>query len=126
ASCKDNASAQTSAVYSPRLWPASTLGLAPPCSCHTRQTATPAASNAGCVFSVRFSASSGPCCDKAHRSMPAPAEASSNVALTAANSEANSASMPSDCEPCPGNTKARLDGEPAVDIGELSERAYIR
>ena len=61
ASPNASASAHTSAVYSPRLWPASIEGIAPPCACHTRQTATPAASIAGCVIWVWLSFSSGPC-----------------------------------------------------------------
>ena len=55
ASCSDNAPAHTSALYSPRLWPASCAGCAPPSACHTRHTATLAASNAGWVFSVLLS-----------------------------------------------------------------------
>ena len=40
ASAKPSAPAATSAAYSPRLWPASSAGAAPPAACHTRQAAT--------------------------------------------------------------------------------------
>src|SRR5690625_6178239 len=39
-SCSDNAPAHTNAEYSPRLWPASCAGRAPPRCSHTRHTAT--------------------------------------------------------------------------------------
>ncbi len=74
-----NAPAATSAVYSPRLWPASTAGCAPWRDCHSRHSATPPANSAGWVYSVRLSISSGPPCDSAHRSTPAPCEASAKV-----------------------------------------------
>ena len=41
ASWNASARAATSAVYSPRLCPAMTAGVAPPAACHARQTATP-------------------------------------------------------------------------------------
>ena len=106
-SFSESAPAATSAVYSPRLCPASSAGAGPPCCCHARHTAMPAASSAGWVYSVRLSISSGPPCDSAHRSTPAPSEASSNVSRTIGCSSDSSASMPTDCEPWPGNTKAR-------------------
>lgn len=59
---------QTSAEYSPRLWPAMMAGILPPCCCQTRKIATEAASNAGCVCQVLFSSSAGPCCTSCHRS----------------------------------------------------------
>jgi hypothetical protein len=46
ASANDTAFAATSAVYSPRLWPASAAGGGWPFDCHARHTATPAASSA--------------------------------------------------------------------------------
>src|SRR6185437_6324955 len=107
ASRNGNAPAQTSAEYSPRLWPATCAGIGPPCARHTRHTATLAASNAGCVCSVLPSSSSGPFCESAQRSSPAPSEASSNASRTCGNSAASSASMPTDCEPWPGNTNAK-------------------
>src|SRR6185369_10874228 len=94
----------------------------------TRHTATPAASNAGWVLSVRLRSSSGPSCEIAHKSAPAPAEASSNVVLTIAYSLANSASMPNACEPWPGKTKARAEGWGlrAVDIRELESNRLLQ
>src|SRR3546814_732954 len=103
------APAATSAEYSPRLWPASAAGIAPPCCRHARHTATPAASSAGCVYSVRLSCSSGPPCDSAHRSTPAPSDASTNASRTSGCSSESSASIASDCEPCPGNTNASVE-----------------
>ena len=57
---KSRASAQTSAEYSPRLWPTAMAGSGPPAWRHTRSVATPAASIAGCVCSVALRRSSGP------------------------------------------------------------------
>ena len=105
-SCRDSAPAATSAAYSPRLWPASNAGDGPPSCCHTRQQATPAASNAGWVNSVRLRVSSWPSRDSAHRSTPAPADASANASPTTGWAAASSASMPGNCDPCPGKTKA--------------------
>ena len=120
ASASDSEPAATSAAYSPRLWPASSCGRAPPRAHQARQVATPAASRAGWVNSVWLSCSSGPCCDSAHRSTPAPCEASSKAARASGWAAASSASMPSDWEPWPGNTKAMvwLIGGPVCVIGE--------
>src|SRR5690606_2147294 len=109
ASCSAIAPAATSAVYSPRLWPASATGVAPPAACQARHTATPAASRAGCVYSVRLSCSSGPPYDSAHRSTPAPSEASAKVSRTSACCSDSSASIASDCDPCPGKTNASVE-----------------
>ncbi|MNV52005.1 hypothetical protein D3C71_1440760 [compost metagenome] len=68
AAWKSSTPAQTSAEYSPRLWPAMMAGILPPCCCQTRKIATEAASNAGCVCQVLFSSSAGPCCTSCHRS----------------------------------------------------------
>ena len=102
-----NAPAQTRAVYSPKLWPANRAGLAPPCCSQTRHTATPAVNRAGWVFSVWFSAASGPLRHKGQSSKPRPSEASAKVSSTAGNRAAKSANIPTDWEPCPGNTHAR-------------------
>jgi hypothetical protein len=59
-SSKRSAPAATSAVYSPRLWPAKNAGMGPPRSRHARQQATPATSMSGCVFTVWFWSSAGP------------------------------------------------------------------
>jgi len=60
ASSKRIEPAATSALYSPRLWPAKYAGIAPPRACHTRQHATPAMSITGCVLTVWLSDSAGP------------------------------------------------------------------
>src|SRR3546814_2648377 len=61
------------------------------------------------MYSVRLSCSSGPPCDSAHRSTPAPSDASTNASRTSGCSSESSASIASDCEPCPGNTNASVE-----------------
>src|SRR6266851_272905 len=130
ASSKRNACAAMSALYSPRLWPASQPGIGPPLSRHARQHATPATSMTGCVFTVWFNASAGPSVTIVHRSTPRIALASRNVRSTMGRSE-KPAIMPTDWEPCPGNTIAseftrsmsvtqqhRAPGEAAADALE--------
>ncbi len=68
AAAKSIAPEQTSAVYSPRLWPAIATGRGPSWRRQARHTATPAASIAGCVFSVLPSSASGPCWQSLQRS----------------------------------------------------------
>src|SRR5690606_3960215 len=63
------------------------------------------ASMTGCVFVVRFRSSAGPPEISAARSWPNASEASDSTEETAALSF-QASSMPTDCEPCPGNTKA--------------------
>ena len=107
AASNGSASAHTSAVNSPRLWPATAAGAAPPCSRQTRQVATPAASIAGCVNSVLLSRCAGPAATSSHRSKPSAAEAcAKHCAHRADAAAANAASMPTDCDPWPGNTSA--------------------
>src|SRR5690606_41503374 len=54
---------------------------------------------------------------RSHRSTPAPSEASSKVAFTDGCSSDSSASMPTACEPWPGNTKAReLEEEASLTL----------
>src|SRR5512138_2155196 len=105
-SSSDSAPAETSAAYSPRLCPARSAGCAPPASCQARHTPIPAASSAGWVNSVWLSRSPGPCWASAHRSTPAPCEASSKLARTTACASARPASIPVDWDPWPGKTKA--------------------
>ncbi len=107
ASSKRMASAATSALYSPRLWPASQDGSAPLRSLHARQQATPATSMTGWVFVVWLSASAGPSRTIVHKSTPRIAFASRNVFSTM-GVPAKPAIMPTDCEPCPGKTMARV------------------
>src|SRR5690348_10697596 len=106
ASRSGSAPAHTSAEYSPRLWPAICAGSGPPFARQAFHTATLAASNTGWVFSVLPSSASGPFCASDHRSRPAPSEASSKTLRTSGNSAPSSASIPTDCEPWPGKTKA--------------------
>ena len=54
------ASAAASAVYSPRLWPATKSGSKPPALRQAARQASPASSIAGCVLVVSASSSAGP------------------------------------------------------------------
>src|SRR5690606_39460426 len=63
------------------------------------------ASMTGCVFVVRFRSSAGPPEISEARFWPSASEASSSTEETAAL-PFQASSMPTDCEPCPGNTKA--------------------
>ena len=67
-SANESDSAHTSAVYSPRLWPAMTSGVNPSCAFQARHSATPAVSKAGCVTSVLDSRSAGPSLQTCQRS----------------------------------------------------------
>jgi len=105
---KSTASAATSAEYSPRLCPAIAGGIAPPCLRQTRQVATPAVSMSGCVLSVSAMASSGPSWLSFHKSYPSTSDASANVSWMSGSAAASFASIPTDCEPWPGKTKAKV------------------
>src|SRR5207237_8893865 len=70
-----------------------------------RQVATPAASIAGWVCSVAFSVSSGPSLTSFQRSYPSTCNASSQSVRTELSAAASAWSIPTDCEPRPGNTK---------------------
>ena len=83
--------------------------LLEPAARQARNTATPAASSAGCVFSVRLRSASGPLWQSAQRSRPSAPDASSNVLAMRGCSAARSASIPTACDPCPGKTNASLD-----------------
>ncbi len=105
ASRNASAPAATSAVYSPRLCPATMSGRGPPAASHARQTATPAVSITGCVFTVRSSAPSRSEDTSAQRSSPSASDASAKVSRTA-GCVAYPDIMPTDCEPWPGKTNA--------------------
>ena len=95
----------TRAEYSPSEWPATAAGKAPPSARHTRQAATAATSITGCVLVVRARASLGPSWISLATSSPKASEASAKVCATTGWSP-QASSMPTDCEPWPGNTKA--------------------
>src|SRR5690554_2615935 len=59
----------------------------------------------GWVLVVRLRSSAGPVAIRAARSCPSAAEACSSVRDTA-ELPAHASSMPTDCDPCPGNTNA--------------------
>src|SRR5258708_4148641 len=65
----------------------------------------PAVSMIGWVLTVRLSSSAGPSSTSFQRSCPIASEASEKVARTPGSPEKDTI-MPTDCEPCPGNTKA--------------------
>ncbi len=86
ASLKAIAPAATSAEYSPRLWPATSAGLAPPAASQARQAATPAVSISGWVLTVSARRSAGPSQTIAQRSSPSASEASAKVSRITADS----------------------------------------
>src|SRR5450631_495861 len=114
--------AATSALYSPRLWPASHDGIDPERSCHARQQATPATSITGCVLMVWLSASAGPSRTIVQRSTPRIAFASRNVFSTRGMSE-KPCIMPTDWEPWPGKTIASDMGSIPQEHGAPREAA---
>ena len=83
ASEKRTAPATTSAVYSPRLWPAASAGRRPR-SAHAVAAATDAVSTAGCVLAVS-ARSAGPSKASRMRSKPTASLASSKMALAPAD-----------------------------------------
>ncbi|OIQ64828.1 hypothetical protein GALL_536190 [mine drainage metagenome] len=107
ASAKVRLPAATSAVYSPRLCPATRSGARPPSASQRRYMATPAVNMTGWVLVVRLSCSAGPCAMSKARSCESAALASCRVSRTA-GWVATLSSMPTDCEPCPGKTKANV------------------
>src|SRR5215204_3313081 len=66
----------------------------------------PATSMTGCVFVVSARASLGPSLMRRATSSPKASEASRKVSATAGWSP-QASSMPTDCDPCPGKTKAK-------------------
>ena len=105
ASASGSASAATSAEYSPSECPATAAGSAPPSARQARQQATPATSITGWVLVVSARSSLGPPAISAPISSLSASEASAIVSRTAGWSP-QASSMPTDCEPWPGNTKA--------------------
>src|SRR5437870_13354557 len=99
--------AQTSAEYSPRLWPATKSGCKP-FSASTRVTATEQVRMAGWVLAVSLRSSSLPSKQSLEIEKPSVLSASSKTALAAAYFSASSLPMPGYCEACPGNTNATL------------------
>src|SRR5438034_2251004 len=102
--------AQTSAEYSPRLWPATKSGCKP-FSASTRVTATEQVRMAGWVLAVSLRSSSLPSKQSLEIEKPSVLSASSKTALAAAYFSASSLPMPGYCEACPGNTNATLRSE---------------
>src|SRR5262245_44085673 len=107
ASSKGSAPAATSAVYSPRLWPATQTGSGRPSSSSARRSATLTVRIAGCWISVRRSSSS-PEGSKQMRESGRPSTASARSKISRAAGEARAASrpMPTSWEPCPGKSSA--------------------
>src|SRR5690606_26710483 len=97
--------AATKAEYSPSEWPATTAGCAPPSASQARQQAMAAVSITGSVLVVRSRVSFGPSAIRRPMSSPSASEASASVSRTAAW-PCQASSMPTACEPCPGNTNA--------------------
>ena len=107
ASAKLNTPAAHSALYSPSECPATYVGCKSSSSRSTRQIAILAVNSAGWVYAVssKDAAPDAPW-HIAHKSNPRAVEASSNVALTIGYWAAQSFSMPTPCEPCPGKITA--------------------
>ncbi len=114
-SSREMTPAATSAEYWPIECPAANAGVGAerPAAAHRSRNAASiaieAASRAGWAFSVRSSRSAGPSQASALIGSPRAASAVANTAAAAAEDAASSRPMPTDCEPCPGKTKAILD-----------------
>src|SRR6202522_1508073 len=104
---KSRPPAETSAEYSPRLWPATKSGVMP-CLARVRKAATETARMAGCVLAVSFSSSSVPSQHILKSSKPTAASASSKTPLASGKLSARSRPMPGYCEAWPGNKNASL------------------
>src|SRR5580698_5455622 len=104
---KSRPPAETSAEYSPRLWPATKSGVMP-CLARVRNAATDTARMAGCVLAVSFSSSSVPSQHILKSSKPTAASASSKTPLASGKLSARSRPMPGYCEAWPGNKNASL------------------
>ena len=106
---KSKEPAAQSALYSPRLWPAtkSALSIEMP---DTRKVATALAMIAGWAFSVRVSSSCGPFGHQPEQLLAAaprpPPRTGARATLLAS---ASALPMPTDWLPCPGKMNARID-----------------
>ena len=85
ASSTGSAPAATSAVYSPRLWPATKAGASATRSSIARSSAMLVTSTAGCWISVRRSSSSGPSKQSRESGKPRASSAASKTARAAAD-----------------------------------------
>src|SRR5258706_1845743 len=88
----------------------------------------PAVSITGWVLTVRLSSSAGPCSTSFHRSWPIASDACEKVSRTP-GSWAKDFIMPTDCEPCPGKTKAifmisRLPAQQYCAPGKASAHGF--
>ena len=107
ASPKSMTLAATSAVYSPRLWPATQAAAAAPgpaYSCQARQAAMLTVIMAGCELTVSCNSAAGPWKMVLDRGKPRASSASAKVRRAAGDSSQNPAPIPTFCEPCPGKT----------------------
>ena len=104
-SLTERAPEATSAVYSPRLWPAMQTGsTAVPSSCSSaRNIATLTVSIAGCVISVWASCSGVPLNIMSLSEKPSASSASSKILFAAIYLSQTSFPIPGRCAPCPGN-----------------------
>ena len=111
---KPRAPLATSAVYSPRLWPAQAAGVSPMRSTasSTTRLSTVVAS---CAFSVWVSSSIGACSRRWARSRSAAAEASSTTSHEGWSTHGSP--MPARCEPCPGKVKTNTCPTAPIDGG---------
>ena len=112
-SASENAPAAASAVYSPRLCPATQSPLStsetPNSFSSTRRVAMALAMIAGWAFSVSVSWSSGPSRMIAQSFCPSASSTSSNTSRAAALAAASSLPMPTFWLPWPGKMKARIE-----------------
>src|SRR5687767_16015347 len=65
----------------------------------------------GCVLTVALSSSAGPSSTSFHKSCPSASEAAVKTSRTPLES-AKGFIMPTDCDPCPGKTKANFTALP--------------
>jgi hypothetical protein len=99
-------------VYSPRLKPAAREQEATVSGDSARNFSTaarPATNRAGCANAVSSSFSFGPFTQTSSRSYPRISLALSHIKRTEGSCSAAEASMPTFCEPCPGNKNTTGD-----------------
>ncbi len=107
-----------SAVYSPRLWPATASALSRietlPSRSSTRSTASALAMIAGWAFSVSVSSASGPSLIMRNRFCPSASSTSPKISRATGEAAASAAPMPTAWLPCPGKMNARMASYPLI------------
>ena len=113
-SSKPRAPLATSAVYSPRLWPAQAAGVRPirSTASSTTRLSTVVAS---CAFSVWVSSSIGAWSRRCERSRSAAADASSTTSHDGWSTHGSP--IPARCDPCPGKVKTNTCPTAPIDGG---------